>query len=298
MKRFFIITLALLIGSPVLFAHAADVPFLMNYQGSVKTSGGTPYNGNGYFKFAFVNSTSIADPPTYWSNDDTSTSGSEPTDAITIPVSNGLFSVKFGDNSFTNMTTLQSTIFDEPYMSVRTWFSDDNVTFTALSPDQRIVSGAYAIKASVANNVVYSPAKTSYLSFNPSGFLPCNDTYDWSSNWARISHDGIGSLCLLGNINLPHGATVVSVEFNIYDADAGLDLTSFSLRRTTDTDGSSAMASGTSTGSAGWQAITDNTISLATIDNQNYAYILYAFLPASTTIRVGNVHIEYTITSP
>jgi len=132
------------------WASAADVPFIMNYQGSVKTTGGMPYNGNGFFKFALVDQ---AGTTTFWSNDNTSAAGSEPTASVAIPVSNGLFSVKLGDTSIANMTTdLSGTALDSTVTYIRTWFSDDDVTFTQLSPDQQIVSGAYAIRAQNAES--------------------------------------------------------------------------------------------------------------------------------------------------
>jgi hypothetical protein len=69
-------------------------PTVVAYQGEVQV-GGTPYTGNGYFKFAIVNATSI----TYWSNDGTSADGSEPTAAVQLAVSDGLFSVLLGDTN-------------------------------------------------------------------------------------------------------------------------------------------------------------------------------------------------------
>ncbi len=146
-----ILLITLLTMVPFVWANAADVPFVMNYQGSVKTTGGMPYNGNGYFKFAIIDP---AGTTSYWSNDNTSAVGSEPTASVEIPVSNGLFSVKLGDTSVINMTTdLSGTVFDNTNTYVRTWFSDDGATFTVLSPDQRIVSGGYAIHAQYAETL-------------------------------------------------------------------------------------------------------------------------------------------------
>ena len=62
---------------------------------------GSPYSGTGYFKFAVVDS---AGTTSYWSNDDTSAAGSEPTYAVELWVSGGLFNVLLGDTSLTNMT--------------------------------------------------------------------------------------------------------------------------------------------------------------------------------------------------
>jgi hypothetical protein len=158
MKKNIAFLLALLIMFSLPWAFAADVPFVMNYQGSVKTSAGTPYNGNGYFKFAIVNP---AGDTTYWSNDGTSTIGYEPTTSVAIPVSDGLFSVKLGDTSVTNMTeVLSTTVFNNTNTYIRTWFSDDDVGFSPLSPDQQIASGAYAVKAQSAETAVSKTGDT------------------------------------------------------------------------------------------------------------------------------------------
>src|SRR2546427_13230439 len=79
----------------------AQVPQLINYQGRVVV-GATNFNGTGQFKFALVNTNGSV---TYWSNDNTSTTGSEPANAVSLAVSNGLYSILLGDTSITNMTT-------------------------------------------------------------------------------------------------------------------------------------------------------------------------------------------------
>jgi hypothetical protein len=67
----------------------AQVPQLINYQGRV-LAGPTNFNGPGQFKFALVNATGST---TFWSNDNTSAGGSEPINAVSLSVSNGLYSV-------------------------------------------------------------------------------------------------------------------------------------------------------------------------------------------------------------
>ena len=90
------------IGALVLFCSTlhAQVPQLINYQGRVVV-GTTNFDGSGQFKFALVDATGTT---TFWSNDGTSGNGSEPTDAVTLTVAKGLYSVLLGDTSLTNMT--------------------------------------------------------------------------------------------------------------------------------------------------------------------------------------------------
>ena len=75
------------------------VPTLVSYQGLVKVSD-TPYSGAGYFKFAIVNSKGTV---SFWSNDGSSTAGSEPTGSVQLAVGSGLFNVLLGDLSLTGM---------------------------------------------------------------------------------------------------------------------------------------------------------------------------------------------------
>jgi hypothetical protein len=123
------------------------VPAVVSYQGEVRVSG-DPYTGNGYFKFAVVNAAGNA---AYWSNDGTSTGGGEPTAAVQLAVSDGLFSVLLGDTTLGGMTqALTADVFSQPNRYLRVWFSSDNVTFNQLAPDTRISAAPYALQAQEA----------------------------------------------------------------------------------------------------------------------------------------------------
>lgn len=156
MKKQIPYTLALfiLISSllgPASYAGASDLavsngaPGMVSYQGQVSVDG-HPFNGPGYFKFAIV------DPPgttSYWSNDGTSTAGSQPTHAVPLPVANGLFNVRLGDAGLT-MPPLTPAVFSNPVRLLRVWFSSNNTTFTQLTPDSPITSVPYALQAQQA----------------------------------------------------------------------------------------------------------------------------------------------------
>ena len=72
----------------------------------------------------------IAPPPadptytTYWSNDGTGSDGSEPTSAVSVGVTNGLFTVVLGDTTQTNMQSLDASVFTQPDLQLRIWFND------------------------------------------------------------------------------------------------------------------------------------------------------------------------------
>jgi len=126
-----------------------SAPTVVSYQGQVLVDS-VPYTGTGYFKFAIVNG---AGSTTFWSNDGTSTGGGEPINAVGLNVTNGLFNVLLGDTSLGSMTqALNASVFDSADRSLRVWFSDDNVSFTRLSPDRPIVAVPYALQAEEASN--------------------------------------------------------------------------------------------------------------------------------------------------
>ena len=143
---------ALLLFSPL---HA-QVPQLINYQGRVVV-GSTNFDGTGQFKFALVTENGAT---TYWSNNGSSVNGSEPSAAVSLPVSKGLYSVLLGDATLPNMSVIPSTVFNNSDVRLRVWFNDGVHGFQLLSPDQRIAAVGYAMMAS---NVVDGAIGTAKL---------------------------------------------------------------------------------------------------------------------------------------
>lgn len=132
------------------FSLHAQVPQIINYQGRV-LAGTTNFNGSGQFKFALVDATGST---TFWSNDNTSTGGSEPTGAVSLSVSNGLYSVLLGDTSIPNMTVaIPFSAFTNSDVRLRVWFNDGTHGSQLLSPDQRIAAVGYAVTAASAASV-------------------------------------------------------------------------------------------------------------------------------------------------
>ncbi len=131
----------------------AQVPQLINYQGRVVV-GTTNFNGSGQFKFALVDTTAAT---TYWSNDGTSSAGSQPTSAVTLAVTQGLYSLLLGDTTLANMTTIPASVFSNNDVRLRIWFNDGTHGFQLLAPDQRIAAVGYAMMAgSVPNGSITS----------------------------------------------------------------------------------------------------------------------------------------------
>ena len=113
----FILILAATLASGTL---RAQVPQLVNYQGRV-TVNGVGFDGTGQFKFALVNADGSV---TYWSNNGTSNGGSEPSAAVPLTVTQGLYSLLLGDTALgANMTDIPITVFSND-VRLRVWFND------------------------------------------------------------------------------------------------------------------------------------------------------------------------------
>ena len=121
----------------------AAVPQLLNHQGRVAVNG-VNFQGSGQFKFALVNADGSV---TYWSNNGTSSVGSQPTLAVTLPVTKGLYSVLLGDTTLANMSPLPSSALEHEQVRLRIWFNDGNRGFQQLAPDQRLAAAPFALLA-------------------------------------------------------------------------------------------------------------------------------------------------------
>ena len=137
------------------YGDAQLVPQLLNYQGRV-TVDNTNFNGTGSFKFALVNGDGST---TYWSNDGTSSNGGEPTGAVPLNVTKGLYSVLLGDANVANMTGIPLSVFDNSDVRLRVWFNDGVHGSQLLGPDQRIASSGYAMLAATVPDSAITSSK-------------------------------------------------------------------------------------------------------------------------------------------
>ena len=114
--------------------------------------------GNPATPYTSAPTVTIASPPpditysNYWNND--GSSGSEPESAVTVGVTNGLFTVILGNNALANMTAVPVDIFNEPNLQLRIWFNDGVNGFAVLSPVQNLTPTPYAVQALNASNVL------------------------------------------------------------------------------------------------------------------------------------------------
>ena len=137
-------------------ALLAQVPQLINYQGRIAI-GTVNFDGSGAFKFALVNA---AGTTTYWSNDGTSTTGSQPSAAVTLIVTKGLYSVLLGDTTLANMTAIPASVWANADVRLRVWFNDGANGSQLLAPDQRLAPNGYLPDGGVTNAKLASSAVT------------------------------------------------------------------------------------------------------------------------------------------
>ena len=122
---------------------SAALPQVLNHQGRIAVQG-VNFDGNGQFKFAFVNSNGTV---TYWSNDATSIAGSEPTAAVTLAVVKGLYAVQLGNTTLPNMAAVSPSVLEHADVRLRVWFNDGAKGFQKIVPDQVLAAVPYAIHA-------------------------------------------------------------------------------------------------------------------------------------------------------
>jgi hypothetical protein len=118
--------------------------------------------GNNYLSAPTV---TIDNPPapvsstvfqSFWSHDNTSNQGSEPTGFVEVPVTKGLYSVDLGDPAILGMNSLPDTAI-KAGAKLRVWFNDGTRGFQQLSPDVSL--GMAAISRAVEAQANASDAK-------------------------------------------------------------------------------------------------------------------------------------------
>ena len=134
----------------------AQVPNLLNYQGRVVV-GTTNFDGTGQFRFALVNP---AGTTAYWTNDGTHLDGTQPTAAVALTVTKGLYSAMLGDTTLTNMTAIPASVFANADVRLRVWFNDGANGSQLLTPDQRIAPSAYLADGAVTSAKIAAGAVT------------------------------------------------------------------------------------------------------------------------------------------
>jgi hypothetical protein len=186
-------------------------------------------NGSGYTSVPTV---IIAPPPaqyiytTYWSNDGTSSAGSEPTASVAVGVTNGLFTVVLGNPTMPNMTALSSSLFTQLNLQLLIWFSDGVHGFAALLPAQNLTPVPYATFAGSASNLLGSLPATQLTGTVASSALPTNAIFPGVVTAASFAGSGTNLTSL--NAGSLSGGTVPLAQLSGITSNQ-LDATSWQL---------------------------------------------------------------------
>lgn len=174
------------------FAGGAGIPATVAHQGVISVHGAR-FTGDGAFRFALVN----ADTNAYlWVNDGSGVvAPNAPTNAVTLAVINGVYNVRLGDASLTNMTALPSGVFEaNDDVALRVWFDDGTGNGVhQLNPDQPIASAPFAFhSATIADDAV----TTSKIA---NGEVMNDDLADMAVTNEKIAADAVGLVEMMDN---------------------------------------------------------------------------------------------------
>ena len=150
-------------------------------------------NGAGYTNTPTV---AIAPPPanltyaTYWSNDGTSSAGSEPAANVSVGVTNGFFTVVLGDTTIPNMAAINAGQFNQPDLQLLVWFNDGVNGFAALSPAQNLTPVPYADFADNASNLIGSLPASQLSGTLAAATLPVSPDFSGTVSAGDFSGNG------------------------------------------------------------------------------------------------------------
>ena len=197
--------LFLLIFNPILWS----APAIINYAGQVSVNG-SPFTGSGLFKFAMVHG-SPNSVTSVWSNDGTSTAGSEPNNHVAVQVDGGLYSILLGNQAISGMAVINPVIFSTNNdLVLRVWFNDGTNGFQQLTPDRPLASVPYALSAERAN-ILNGSISFNQLDSNLQGKLGSKRTATISSSHTITNEDII---FLQKESNVTHIVTLPSASAN------------------------------------------------------------------------------------
>jgi hypothetical protein len=141
---------------------------IVNHQGVVAVNG-IRFSGDGLFRFALVR---VAGGAYVWTSDGSAVvSPDAPTAAVTLPVINGVYNVRLGMATTTNMTDIPSGVFSQSDdLALRIWFDDNGGHgMHRLTPDLPIDRAPFAVQADSAKRLNIAGTDTAAVFVDGSG---------------------------------------------------------------------------------------------------------------------------------
>lgn len=122
----------------------AAIPVVVSHQGFLQEEG-EPVDGVAQFRFAFVDGGTGTN---LWTQDGTRLGeAAAPDTAVSLSLSEGLYTVRLGDTSVSGMAALASTVFNGDDVRLRIWVAHGDSGVQLLQPDQELSSVPYALHA-------------------------------------------------------------------------------------------------------------------------------------------------------
>ncbi|WOO41349.1 hypothetical protein [Rubellicoccus peritrichatus] len=200
----------------------AAITNTLPYQGRVSEDNLLP-TGPRHFKFAIVDD---ATSPTvsYWSNDGTSTSGSEPSIGHELQVTKGLFALELGEGGVSNIA-LPSDIWNNDILYLRVWYSEGGASGPFdLIESIRILPVAHAHRATIADSAAVATVATTAnslavgVSIDDADADPNNELQMLTLNGSGLSIDDGNSNTGFSSVDLS------SAVSSILDGSSGLGI--------------------------------------------------------------------------
>lgn len=151
----------------------------------------------------------------------------------------------------------------------------------------------YAEGSIKADKLVYRYPRTNYYVVGCTEFQTRGlEEFDNAAGMYLL--DGLGTI--YAPIHLPHGATIIQFDARVYDSVTTTGQVVTLSREAAFGGSASDMAQVVSSGSAGWQLLTDTSISDAVVDNSNYFYYAWNYNRSwSSSNKWYAARIVYTV---
>ncbi len=109
-----------------------------------------------------------------------------------------------------------------------------------------------------------------------------------------------GYVSFFAPVHLPDGATVTLLRLNALDSSASYDVLAKLFRRGLNNSSTVMAETSSITSGLSWETTSENTITAPTIDNHNYQYYVRVQVKGDEgpALRIGGVHVTYTIAAP
>ena len=176
----------------------------------------------------------------------------------------------------------------------------NGIVTTAKIKDGTIGNRDIAAGAGISDSKITYSTKRGFLTVPAAALRPVDSSTTYGGSFLNVYATGAGAFTFVAPVDLPNGARVTNVGYDVYD-DSSFDSTAYLSRSGASPGSAQTMAMVKSSGSSSlWRTFNDPSIAYAVIDNEVRQYVVSIELrgEAGADLSAGRVTIEYTYTSP